>query len=385
MVVEALSRRDFLKRIGRGAAAAVAVPWTKLLSAPELAAKVAAPFKIGAGSMVNPQALFKYYSGQFKDRVMDSGITLVDAIEDQPTPIDTPATNVFTANKYFNRTQMDARSVNWVTKGMVDMYAGGKLNPHDEATIAPTVAMWDNMIGHESLLEDPNFPDWAKDLLARGMAHSEAEDEEPGSGKMSDEDFKRFETLMDSSYFDEDPAGEVFDYEQEEMEDMLKDRTGAPDNVKWRGSLGPSQEGDTIDVANGRPGKFPEQWQFMIPSGSKKNELIGSVFDYIISLEREGIGFDELRAMNFEREFLPGVGNYVKRMVVAYQALAKSDAQQTANSDDQKAKAKDDDERGEVPSRHPYGVGSPQSGLQTASTKPTFKEFFNGRYRDAQD
>jgi len=31
----------------------------------------------------------------------------------------------------------------------------------------------------------------------------------------------------------------------------------------------------------------------------------------------------------------------------------------------------------DVPSKHPYGVGSPQSGLQTASTKPTFKEFFN--------
>jgi len=355
IVLEALSRRDFLKNIGRGAAAAVTMPWTKLLSAPELAAKVAAPFKIGAGSMINPQALFKHYSGQFKDRVMDSGITLVNAIEGQPTPIDTPATNVFTANKYYNRTEMDIRSVNWVSKGMVDMYAGGKLNPHDEATIAPTVAMWDNMIGHESLLEDPNFPDWAKDLLARGMAHSEAEDEEPGSGKMSDEDFKRFETLMDSSYFDEDPAGEVFDYEQEEMEDMLRSRSGAPDNVKWLGSHGPTQGGDIPMQRNlnkhEQPSGQSHSWQHMIPHDHRgdDNELIGSVFDYIINLKREGIGFDQLRKMNFEREFLPQVGNYVRKMVVAHQALGHAHAQQSAAADAQKAK--DELQKDQLPKR----------------------------------
>ena len=368
IVLEALSRRDFIKNIGRGAAAAVAMPWTRLLSAPELAAKVVAPFKIGAGSMINPQALFKHYSGQFSDRVRDSGIEMVNMAHAKPEYSGPDWESERKA--YYARTEMDVRSMNWVTKGMVDMYAGGKKDPHDEATLAPTVAQWDNMIGHESLLEDPNFPDWAKDLLARGMAHSEAEDEEPGSGKMSDEDFKRFETLMDSSYFDEDPAGEVFDYEQEEMEDMLRGRSGAPDNVKWLGSHGASQD---------------KQWQHMIPPGGDDNELIGNVFDYIINLEREGIGFDKLRKMNFELEFLPQVGDYVRKMVVAHQALGQARAQQTADQDAQKAQAKDDDERGEVPSRHPYGVGSPQSGLQTASTKPTFKEFFNGRYRDAQD
>jgi len=65
----------------------------------------------------------------------------------------------------------------------------------------------------------------------------------------------------------------------------------------------------------------------------------------------------------------------VRRMVVAHQAMSKADAQQSADQDAQKAK--DDDERGEVPSKHPYGVGSPQSALQTMSKHPTYKQFFN--------
>jgi len=32
-----------------------------------------------------------------------------------------------------------------------------------------------------------------------------------------------------------------------------------------------------------------------------------------------------------------------------------------------------------VPDRNPIGVGRPQSGLQTASTKPTFEDFYNAK------
>ena len=355
-----MSRRGFLGTLGRGAATFAAVPWTKLLSSPALISKVAAPFKIGAGSMLNPQSLFKHYRGQFKDRITDSGIEIVNMAH--PKPKYSGPDWESERKAYYSRTEVDIRSVNWVSKGMVDMYAGGKKDPHDEATLAPTVAQWDNMIGYESLLEDPNFPDWAKDLLARGMAHSQAEDEEPGSGKMSDEDFKRFEALMDSSYYDEDPAGDNFDYEEEEMEDMLRSRSGAPDNVKWLGSSEPPQGGDipmqrnlNKHAASNRAGKdLPgsAQWQHMVPLGWKSgedNELIGSVFDYIINLKREGIGFEQLRKMNFEREFLPQVGNYVRKMVVAHQALGHAHAQQSAAADAQKAK--DELQKDQLPKR----------------------------------
>ncbi len=487
-----MSRRGFLGTLGRGAATFAAVPWTKLLSSPALISKVAAPFKIGAGSMLNPQSLFKHYRGQFKDRITDSGIEIVNMAHPKP---EYSGPDWETERKaYYARTEMDIRSINWVSKGMVDMYAGGKIDPHDESTIAPTVAQWDNMFGYEQLLEDPNFPDWAKDLLARGMDHSQAEDEEPGSGKMSDEDFKRFEALMDSSYYDEDPAGDNYDYEEEEMEDMLRSRSNAPDNVKWLGSHGPTQGGDIPMQRNlnkhEQPSGQSHSWQHMIPHDHRgdDNELIGSVFDYIINLKREGIGFDQLRKMNFEREFLPQVGNYVRKMVVAHQALGHAHAQQSAAADAQKAK--DELQKDQLPKRpgqpdefsddvnpnvewwtpsdfewwdrrddviayrdmhnsdkieqykniadkiienpfddglhhfnglmlpdkrdakikklkhqadewlkqyhkikdsrkpnqahikHPYGAGSPQSGLQTMSYRPTFKEFFTGSLRE---
>ena len=154
-----MSRRGFLGTLGRGAATFAAVPWTKLLSSPALISKVAAPFKIGAGSMINPQSLFRHYRDQFKDKITDSGIEIVNMAHDKPKY---SGPDWETERKaYYARTEMDIRSVNWVSKGMVDMYVGGKIDPHDEATLAPTVAQWDNMFGYEQLLDDPNFPDWA--------------------------------------------------------------------------------------------------------------------------------------------------------------------------------------------------------------------------------
>ena len=107
-------------------------------------------------------------------------------------------------------------------------------------------------------------------------------------------------------------------------------------------------------AASNRAGKdLPgsAQWQHMIPLDHRgeDNELIGSVFDYIINLKREGIGFDQLRKMNFEREFLPQVGNYVRKMVVAHQALGHAHAQQSAAADAQKAR--DELQKDQLPNR----------------------------------
>ena len=72
--------------------------------------------------------------------------------------------------------------------------------------------------------------------------------------------------------------------------------------------------------------------------------------------------------MDFTKQFLPGVVNMVKQQ-----------AADIARQRDQRASDAEtgDDERGEVPSRHPLGVGRPQSALQTMSYHPKFKEFFN--------
>ena len=73
--------------------------------------------------------------------------------------------------------------------------------------------------------------------------------------------------------------------------------------------------------------------------------------------------------MDFRKQFLPGVADMIKSNAadIAADRAKHADAEVP----------QDGDERGEVPSRHPYGVGRPQSGLQTMSKKQTFKDYFN--------
>lgn len=324
IVLEALSRRDFLKNIGRGAAAAVTMPWTKLLSAPELAAKVAAPFKIGAGTMINPQALYKFYRDSFMNDAIEAGISPVDKMMAGGGEDEIP-TGAF----------------GWVAKNMVDNYVDDQehLKKFRDITIAPSVGDYLANAGEDFLDDeggpDNQFPEWARDLVRRGMAHWEAEDEQPGSGEMSDEDYKRYQELMDAKWFDTSDA-EQWDYQQEEIDFLLQ---------RWMGIK--KSWADTVD-----------------------DPILDQVFDHISSLiHHEGYSIDQIYKMDFKSQFLPGVA-----------AMMKSNAADIAADRAKRADAevpKDDDERGEAPSRHPYGVGSPQSALQTMSKKPTFKQFFN--------
>jgi len=323
IVLEALSRRDFLRNIGRGAAAAIAMPWTNLLSAPELAAKVAAPFKIGAGSMLNPHTLYNFYRNRFEEDAIDSGISPVDKMMAGGGEDEIP------------------RSVfGWVAKNVVDNYVADQQHKNEmgEVTIAPTVG---EHLGNEAI-EVGDLPEWASDLVKRGMEHED--DEHSGYGQMSEEDYKRYLELMDSRWFDASGIDQ-YDYQTEEVHGLL---------LKWMGIEG-KYDMDAID-----------------------DPVLDQVFDHISNLiHHEGYAIDQVYKMDFRKQFLPGVADMIK-------SNAADVAADRANRADDEV-PQDDDERGEVPSRHPYGVGSPQSGLQTASTKPTFKEFFNGRYRDAQD
>jgi hypothetical protein len=318
IVLEALSRRDFLKKIGRGAAAAIAMPWTNLLSAPELAKTVTAPFKIGAGSMLNPQDLHWYYFNKFYGQAVDNGLT--DERQSQQV-------------------------IEWLSKNIINMYVDdvGHSTDREGNTVAPTMSELINHHGwdEEHFIDNPNFPEWAKPLLGK--------DEE----EMTDEEEERYQNLMNSKWFDKELVinwdGEWGHGADEEVEEMLRDWTG------WQRAR--SRTADQM--------------------GSAEPEFIDTIFNYIKKMD-----INEIMKMDFKQEFLPGVVNYAKEMAIARQTKSPGNQQRQAGQDAQKAK---DDERGEVPSRHPYGVGSPQSGLQTASTKPTFKEFFNGRYCDAQD
>ena len=333
IVLEALSRRDFLRNIGRGAAAAIAMPWTNLLSAPELAAKVAAPFKIGAGSMLNPHMLYKFYLEDFEQKAIDSGIS--------------PVGKMMAGG---GEDEIPEGAFHWVAKNFVDNYVDDQdhVREMEDITVAPSVAGSVNSVGVEDFLEwdsvDRNFPDWAKDLLRKGQEYQEAEDEQEGSGKMSAEDHERYSELMRAKWFDPEDA-DNWDYQEEEVDGLLS---------KWMGLTGRSDSDATDDP------------------------VLDQVFDHISNLiHHEGYAIDQVYKMDFRKQFLPGVADMIKSNAadVAADRAKRADAEVR----------KDDDARGEVPSRHPYGVGSPQSGLQTASTKPTFKEFFNGRYRDAQD
>ena len=325
MVVEALSRRDFLKKIGKGAAAAVAVPWTKLLSAPALAKTVTAPFKLGAGTMINPHMLYKFYLEDFEQKAIDSGISPVD----QMLPGG-------------GEDEIPIGAFRWVAKNFVDNYVYDQdhVREMEDITVAPSVAGSVNSVGVEDFLEwdsvDRNFPDWAKDLLRKGQEHQEAEDEQEGSGKMSAEDHQRYSELMRAKWFDPEDA-DNWDYQEEEVDGLLS---------KWMGLTGRSDSDATDDP------------------------VLDQVFDHISNLiYHEGYAIDQVYKMDFRKQFLPGVADMIENNAadVAADRAKRTDAEVP----------QDDAERGEVPSRHSYGVGRPQSALQTMSKKPTFKQFFN--------
>jgi len=431
-----MNRRSFLGMLGRGASAVATVPWTKLLSAPKLAAAVAAPFKIGAGTMLNPEALHWYYVRKFYGKAVDSGLTPVDVTDER--------------HYEYEHTEISASAFEWVSKNIINMYVDdiGHSTDREGNTIAPTMSELINHHGwdEEHFIDDPNFPEWAKPLLTK--------DEED----MTDEEEKRYQNLMNSKWFDITMV------------------------INWDGEWGHGADEEVEELLGNWMAWHPDK----SPVGDGESELIGTVFDYIVDLNRkrndEGklMDINEIMKMDFKREFLPGVVNYAREMAVARATRLTGNQQRQAGHDAQKAK--DELQKDQLPKRpgqpaewydvsqdvewwheddfkwwdrrfdddvinsdkieqykviadkiiqnpfengllwpnlkqpaysaeesqakikklkqeahdwlrwyngtkdsrkpnqahikHPYGVGSPQSGLQTASTKPTFKQFF---------
>jgi len=438
---EGMDRRKFLSMLGRGASAFATVPWTKLLSAPKIAAAVTAPFKIGAGTMLNPEALHWYYVHKFYNKALESGLTPVDVTDER--------------HYEYEHTEISAVAFEWVSKNIINMYVDdvGHSTDREGNTVAPTLSELINHMGEEKehFIDDPNFPEWAKHLLAK--------DEED----MTDEEEERYQNLMNSKWFDKQMVinwdGEWGHGADEEVDEMLRDWTG------WQ---------------RARPRTADQM-------GSAEPEFIDTIFNYIVDLNRkrndEGklMDINEIMKMNFKQEFLPGVVNYAREMAIARQTRYAANQQRQAGQDAQKAKdelqkdylpkrpgqpdewddvhpdvewwhggdfkwwerrfdddvinsdkieqykvfadkiiqnpfengllwpttaepayspeeskeiikklkqeahdwlkwyelTKDSRKPNQAHIKHPYGVGSPQSGLQTASTKPTFKEFFN--------
>ena len=436
-----VSRRDFFKLLGRGAATVATVPWTKLLSAPKLAAAVTAPFKIGAGTILNPQALHWYYVRKFVNKAEESGLTPVDVTDERhyEDPVD----------------EISFEAFEWVSKNVINMYVDDRDHAVDREgdTIAPTMAELINDHGwdEEHFIDDPNFPEWAKPLLTK--------DEED----MTDEEEEKNQNLMNSKWFDKQMVinwdGEQGHGADEEVEEMLRNWTGWHHKSPGSGDVGGPLHGD---------------------------ELITTVFDYIVDLNRkrndEGkfMDINEIMKMDFKQEFLPGVVKYARELAVARSTRLTGNQQRQAGQDFQKAKdelqkaylpkrpgqpaewddvhpdvewwhegdfkwwerrfdddvinsdkieqykvfadkiiqnpfedgllwpttaepayspeeskeiikklkqeahdwlkwyemTKDSRKPNQAHIKHPYGVGRPQSGLQTASTKPTFKQFF---------
>ena len=103
-----MSRRSFLGKLGKGLSLVANIPWTKLISAPQLAATVTAPFKIGAGTMLNPQALHWYYVRKFYNKALDSGLTPVDVTDER--------------HYEYDHTEISTKAFDWVAKNVIYMY-----------------------------------------------------------------------------------------------------------------------------------------------------------------------------------------------------------------------------------------------------------------------
>jgi len=387
-----MSRRDFLGKLGKGVSLAANIPWTKLISAPKLAAAVTAPFKIGAGTMLNPQALHWYYVRKFYNKALDSGLTPVDVTDER--------------HYEYDHTEISTEAFEWVAKNVINMYVDDVDHSTDREgnTVAPTLSELINHMGEEKehFIDDPNFPEWAKPLLAK--------DEED----MTDEEEERYQNLMNSKWFDKQMV------------------------INWDGEWGHGADEEVEELLGNWMRWHPDK----SPVGDGESELIDTVFDYIIHLNDKRMDINEIMKMDFKQEFLPGVVKYANAMAVnpGGNIEYEPDAQRAADVDtsagglerqrrpgqerseqeywDDRFHAFSDEELvdeykdfaqmilnnsdnprfsdpklqkeaqmfldelehryppEDVPSKHPYGVGRPQSGLQTASTKPTFKAFF---------
>ena len=252
-----LSRREFFKKLGLGTASAVTFPWTKLLSSPALANTIAAPFKIGAGSMLNPDALYKFYRKSFEEKATDFGIYPVDKMMAGGGEDEIPR-----------------QVIGWVAKNFVDNYVADiqHKNHMGEVTIAPTVG---EHLGNDTI-EVEDLPEWASNLVKRGMEHED--DEHPGYGRMNEEDYKRYRELMDSKWFDASGIDQ-YDYELEEIQGLM---------LKWMGIEG-KIDMDAID-----------------------EPVLEQVFDYISNLiHHEGYSLDQIYKMDFKNQILPGVAEMI--------------------------------------------------------------------------
>ena len=431
-LIEQLDRRAFLKRLAKGLTAAVNIPWTKLLSTPELAKTVTAPFKIGAGTILNPQDLHWYYVRKFANKAVESGLTPVDVTDERH--YDEPVNEI------------SFEAFEWVSKNIINMYVDdvGHSTDREGSTVAPTLHELISMGEEkEDFIDDPNFPEWAKPLLAK--------DEDD----LTEEEREKYNELMNSKWFDKQMV------------------------INWDGEWGHGADEEIQEMLGNWTG-----WHHNNPQWKPGDELINTLFDYIVDLNRtrndEGkfMDINEIMKMDFKQEFLPGVAKYAREIAIARQTRSSGNQQKQAEPDTDihqgrgrpssrqdvpnKVKAtgneeewteenkqwwndrfhvidtvtgrisKDiydyiefadnilkrkpegriagDDEHpsydllqqaedyrswiqkyyvnkgnpaerpSNVSDRNPIGVGRPQSGLQTASTKPTFKEFLNNKY-----
>ena len=392
---EGMDRRKFLSMLGRGASAFATVPWTKLLSAPKIAAAVTAPFKIGAGTMLNPEALHWYYVHKFYNKALESGLTPVDVTDER--------------HYEYEHTEISAVAFEWVSKNIINMYVDdvGHSTDREGSTVAPTLSELINHMGEEKehFIDDPNFPEWAKPLLAK--------DEED----MTDEEEERYQNLMNSKWFDKQMV------------------------INWDGEWGHGADEEIEELLGNWMRWHPDK----SPVGDGENELINTVFDYIIHLNDKRMDINEIMKMDFKQEFLPGVVKYANAMAVnpGGNIEYEPDAQRAADVDtsagglerqrrpgqerseqeywDDRFHAFSDEELVEeykafaqmilnnsdnprfsdpklqkeaqmfldelehryspkdIPSKHPLGVGRPQSGLQTMSYRPTFKQYFKAK------
>jgi len=292
------------------------IPWTNLIAAPQLAVKAVAPFLVKGVAVINPQVLYKAFYDRF----------LEDGIEHGLNPV-----NMLTPGQDFDEEEIPIQAFEYVAKNMVEEYLQQR-SRGDDTTLAPPIGHIVSDYGEDELMDNRYLPQYVKDILALDA------DEEG----ISDEEYQRRQQIMSAHWIDPESIGN-YDYMDEDVEDTLFKLTGIGDHQLY-------------DISHGDDRR------------SLEDPIIDDVFDYYAELIQQGKTVQQIAQMDFTKQFLPGVVNMVTQQ-----------AADIARQRDQRASDAEtgDDERGEVPTPHPYGVGRPQSALQTMSNHPKFKEFFN--------
>ena len=121
------------------------------MSAPELAKTVTAPFKIGAGTILNPQDLHWYYVRKFANKAVENGLTPVDVTDERH--YDVPVNEI------------SFEAFEWISKNIINMYVDdvGHSTDREGSTVAPTlhelISMGEekeDFIGKEAVIKKDN-------------------------------------------------------------------------------------------------------------------------------------------------------------------------------------------------------------------------------------